>query len=302
MSEKIYVTGASGFIGRHVVAALRRRGRPVVALTRDPSRIAPEEGVEVRTLDLLDLDAVLPAIEDCVAGVHVAGAGADRSTKQLFDANVQASRHLAGSCRRKPALKRLVAFSSAAVLESGDTEYRRAKIGMEAAVLSYEIDWTLLRPTLVLGPPDESAEMAALVERVRAGTTPLPNGGKALIQPVHVDDVAEAAASAVLGTESVGAKLTLAGPEGGIAYRALLVGIRDRTGGTTRFTSIPLVALRLAALAGGIAGKGGRFRAAAAFHGRDHVSAIEDARRLVEFAPRDYQIALDDAFGPLAGG
>ncbi len=296
-APRLFVTGASGFVGRHVVDALLARGAEVVALTRDAARIDPREGVTVRAVDLLDLDAILPAVEDCAGGVHVAGAGPGSSDRELFEGNVLTARHVAATCRRKPALGRLVAISSAAVLEPGDTEYRRSKIGMEAGIRAVEIDWTMLRPTLVLGRPDESAEMRGLVERVAGGRIVLPNGGRARVQPVFVDDVAAAAAVAAIEGRGVKEALTLAGPEEGIEWRALLEGVRDRTAGSARFASVPAVALRAAGLVAGLAGKGGRFSAAAAFHSADHRTSIAPAREALGFDPRPIEEALDLSFG-----
>ncbi len=291
---RIYVTGASGFIGAHVVDRLRREGHAVVALGRDAARVPPQDGVEFRQLDLLDLDRVLPAIEDCDAGIHAAGAGPGSDAKTMQDANVQASRHLAASCRRKNHLHRLVAFSSAAIEEVGDTEYRRAKIGQEAAIRSYDIDVTLLRPTMVLG--ERSPDVQHLVERTRAGTFLLPAGGRCRVQPVHVDDVAAAAVSALRADASIRKAYILAGPEGGISYRDLVTNLRDLSGGRAALRSLPLLPMRLAAPLFGVVGLSRSIRAQIAFYGQDHLYSIEEAREQLGFAPRSYDDAIRASF------
>lgn len=294
---RIYVTGATGFLGRRIVDHALRSGHQVVALTRDPSRIAPREGLEPRKLDLLVLDTVLPAIKDCEAGIHAAGVGPGASEAELHAANVVASRHLAGTARRQAKLSRLVAISSAAVLEPGDTPYRRAKIGQEAAIRTYGLDLTLLRPTLVLGPYSETADLRELVNRLRSnGSVSLVGGGKIAIQPVDVDDVALAAVRAVERPATIGKIYSIAGPEGGIRWVDFVTEARRLVGGSAGLRSVPRVPLAIAAGLLSLAGQGQRIRAALAYYGQDHLHPIDDARRDLDFAPRPYTDAMARAF------
>lgn len=296
---RIYVTGATGFLGRRIVDRALERGHTVVALSRDPNRMTPRQGLEPRKLDLLQLDDVLPAIEDCEAGIHAAGAGPTASDRELHDANVQASRHLAGSARRQTKLARLVAISSAAVLEPGDTPYRRAKIGQEAAIRSYGLDLTLLRPTMVLGPYRETNDLARLVERLSGGQPfPLVGGGKTRIQPVDVEDVAAAAVTAVERPASIGGIHVLAGPEGGMAWRDFVTEVKRRVGGNAKLRYTPRIPLRIIASALAILGRGQELRAALTYYGQDHLHSLAEVKRALDFAPRPYSESLTRAFGP----
>lgn len=298
---KVYVTGASGFIGRRIVDHLVRKGHSAVALTRDPSKFGtnvPAPGVEVRQLDLMVLESIVPAIQDCDAGIHAAGIGPWANEKEMHELNVQASRHLAGSARRQQKLFRLVALTSAAVDEAGDTPYRRAKIGQEAALRSYGIDLTLLRPTLVVGPYGESKDLKHLVERLRGTKAfPLVGGGRTKIQPVDVDDVAAAAVAAVENKDTIGKILPLAGPEGGLEWREFVTEVQRRVKGVAPLRSIPRFPLVIASVFAALAGKGQGMRAALAYYGEDHLYSLAEPRALLGFAPRSYPEMLDRAFG-----
>ncbi|WDZ83317.1 NAD-dependent epimerase/dehydratase family protein [Micromonospora cathayae] len=76
----VLVTGGTGFVGSHTVAALRRAGRPVRLLVRDPARVAPAlaplgvdpDGVEVVSGDVTDPAAVAAAVRGCAAVLHAA--------------------------------------------------------------------------------------------------------------------------------------------------------------------------------------------------------------------------------------
>jgi nucleoside-diphosphate-sugar epimerase len=297
---RIYVTGSTGFVGRRVVDRALERGHEVVALSRDPSRVAPRARLEARRVDLLELESVLPAIQDCEAGIHAAGVGPGADEKLMHAANVQASRHLAGSARRLAKLSRLVAFTSAAVLEPGDTPYRRAKIGQEAALRTYGLDLTVLRPTLVLGPYAEAADLTALVAKLRAaGPFSLVGRGSNRIQPVAVEDVANAAVAALENPATIGKLYTLAGPNGGITYREFVTGVARRVGATPNLRAVPRFPLAILATVLGLIGRSERLRAALAFYGHDHLYSIDDAARDLGFAPAGYDAMLTAAFGPV---
>lgn len=289
---RVYVTGASGLIGRRIVQRALAEGHEVVALTRDAAKVPAAPNLTVTQIDLRDLPSVLPAIRDCEAGIHAAGMGPGASERELFESNVEVSRNVAGSARREPHLHRLVAISSAAVLEEGDTPYRRIKLAAEQALRSYKLQLTLLRPTLVLAPLGEKSDLATWVERLRAPSLSLPGGGANRIQPVFVDDVAAAAVAALARPESVGQAITLAGPEGGMKLRDFLEEVKRLTGGKARIGGVPLPALRVAALGAGIVGRAARLRAQIRYYGQDHLYPLEEARKLLGFEPTPYADAL----------
>src|ERR1700694_2268657 len=107
--KRVAVTGASGFIGRALVATLARRGDVVRAIVRDPKRATFPPGVEVRQLDLMrEPDSVaVKAFEGLDAVVHLAGESvAGRWTaakkKSIHESRQLTSRHLVAAMRACP--------------------------------------------------------------------------------------------------------------------------------------------------------------------------------------------------------
>lgn len=294
---RVYVTGSSGLVGRAVVAELVARGHEAVALARSRDRAPRGPGIEVRELDLLDLDAIPGCIGDCEAGIHAAGVGPSADAKTQHSANVMTSRHLAAAAMRSRNTRRLVAITSAAVCEPVDSIYRQYKIGQEAALKVSGLLLTILRPTLVLGPPDHSAEMAALARRLARGTVWIPGGGQNRIQPVFLGDVARAAVSAVERDAAVGRELVVAGPDGGIRYRDLLESIRLATGGGARIRSVPLWMVRAAGPALSLIGRGQEARATIAYFGNDHTYPTEPMVSLLDVRPTPLDEAIRRCFG-----
>lgn len=294
---KVYVTGASGFIGRHVVARLLDRGHSVVAFTRDPSKLPADPRIEVRQVDLLKLDQILPAMKGCEAGIHAAGLGPSHSEAAMQSINVQGTRNLVATCRQAR-VTRVVVLSSAAVLEAGDTPYRRCKIGQEAAVRSYAPAFTLLRPTAVIGPWAESEDLRRLVERLRGGGTFwIPGGGRIKVQPVDVDDVADAAVTALDRPETIGKSYVVAGPEPGIAYRDWIDRTRKLLGTSGSCAGVSLLPMRFASIFAGVIGLAGPIKAQIKYYSTDHVYPLAETKAALGFEPRGYDAMLARAFG-----
>jgi nucleoside-diphosphate-sugar epimerase len=186
----IAVTGASGFIGRHVVAALTNAGLTVRGFTRASTE------PDFRRLDYLDSDAAARALDGIEVVIHVAGL-AHISSKSLADplaafrtANTEVAANIAKASART-GVRRLVLLSSAGVLgrESppggfSDSSpalpydaYTLSKFEAEQRVLeaaSGKISVVILRPPMVYGPgaPGSYRRLCAWIDR----GLPLPLG------------------------------------------------------------------------------------------------------------------------------
>lgn len=207
MARRIAMTGATGFIGRHVAAALTARGDRVRAIVRPDSPRAAPAGVEVCRAPLKS-PALQGAFDACDTVVHLAGLVAARHDREYVAVNVDATRAVAGAARL--AGIRLVHISSLAAAGPAPasrprgeddpphpiTMYGITKLAGERAVMETSgLRWTVLRPGVVYGPGDR-----ALVPLVRLAALPLiplvgrPEGAYMF---VHVDDLVRAIVAAV---------------------------------------------------------------------------------------------------------
>lgn len=168
MSGRVLVTGASGFVGSALVGALARAGKPVRAATRNPAAFAPISGAEVVAVadfrQRVDWAPMLAGIEAVVhvAGIAHVGATIDPAT---YDRVIHlATADLAAACARA-GVRRLILLSSVRaqsgaaashVLRETDPAqpseaYGNAKLKAEEVLRVGQLDWTILRPTLVYG-------------------------------------------------------------------------------------------------------------------------------------------------------
>jgi nucleoside-diphosphate-sugar epimerase len=194
----VAVTGASGFIGHHVVSAFHSTGLRVRAVVRqapDSGRFPPEvERAPVSRIDgSTDWSAVLDGVDTVVhlAGVaHRIGVGERAARKEYLAVNVAGTSRLAEAVA-KAGIRRLVFVSSIAVFGSSadrpvseatpvapDSAYGRSKLEAERevqrALANGPGDWVIVRPPLVYGPGNPG-NMARLLRLIRSGL-PLPLG------------------------------------------------------------------------------------------------------------------------------
>lgn len=192
VSGVILVTGASGFVGRSLVAHLARAGKQVRAATRQPEAIVVPVGVEVVGVpDFAGAIAWEPLLADVAAVVHLAGIahiGASVSAAAYERVNRQATAEFAAACAGAH-VSRLVFMSSIraqsgplapGVLTEADpprpTEaYGRSKLAAEGDVRASGVQWTILRPTAIYGP-GVKGNFATLLRLARQ-PLPLPFAG-----------------------------------------------------------------------------------------------------------------------------
>lgn len=214
---KAGVTGATGFIGVHLVQALTRRGWEVTALVRSAEKAAARlTGPAVRTVpgDLADAAAVREVARGQDVVFHLAGLVAARTPQEFLHVNRDGSRRVAQAAAAAGA--RLIHVSSMAAAGpsaagrplAGDgpahpvTRYGRSKLAGEAEVRGSEARWTILRPSLVYGPWD--TELFKVFRMVRHGWAPLFGDGRQELSAVYGPDLAQALVVAAETDTSLG--------------------------------------------------------------------------------------------------
>lgn len=214
---KALVTGATGFLGAHLVDALVARGHAVVGLARTPARVKPREGVTAVAGDILDPDSLAAAAEGCEAVFHCAGV-VSRDPDDgdlLWRTHVVGTRNVALAAKAAGARRLVHASTSGTVAVSDDATqvgreddptpyaligrfpYYRAKLYAEQEALRASggsLEVVSVNPSLLLGPGDEFGSSTGDVKNFLERRIPaVPAGGVAY---VDARDAAEAMALA----------------------------------------------------------------------------------------------------------
>ena len=189
----VAVTGAGGFVGRHLCRHFLAHGCKVRGLVRDPGP-GPlrEEGVELFQCDLPDrIDAA--AFQGVEVLIHCAYTSRFVSLEQARRVNEEGSaRVLAAS--REAGVERFVFVSSTSAHPEALSYYGRSKLAIEQRLdLSRDL---ILRPGLVLGP-DGGLFQRLVASLRRSGLLPLFGGGRQPVQTVHIDDLCTAMERAI---------------------------------------------------------------------------------------------------------
>ncbi len=212
----ITIYGGSGFVGRHLVRALAKRGyRIKVAVRR------PELAGHLQPLGLVgQINAVQTNIRNA-ASVEAAARGADilinlvgvlfERGRQRFDAvHTVGAEQVALAANAHGA--RLVHVSAIGADENGPSRYARSKAKAEQLVKAAQPTAVIMRPSIVFGPEDDFFNRFAAMACV-SPVLPLIGGGHTKFQPVFVGDVAAAIAEAVAGNAQAGTTYELGGPD-----------------------------------------------------------------------------------------
>ncbi len=211
-----------------------------MAFSRSP---APEvrlcTSVPGDLLNPTDLDRAFRGVDRVI---HLAAATGKASDADMQRGNVDGTGALIDACTRN-GVSRLVHVSTIAVTypDLSDYPYGRSKRSAEALVLASGLDWTIARPTIVLGP---GSPALGPFRTLAAGPALLvPGGGEVAVQPIDVRDVAASLVTLLDADEAKGKIVELGGPER-LSMRDLLNRIRERAGKTPgRGVHVPLAML-----------------------------------------------------------
>ena len=180
---KLALTGATGFVGSHVLDLALEQGHGVRALTRREQ--APRAGVEWVRGDLDDREALARLVEGTDAVIHIAGVVGATSADAFERGNVAGTRHMV-EASKQAAIPRFVHVSSLAAREPELSLYCGSKFRGEEAVKASALGWTVVRPPAVYGPRD--TEMFELFRAAGKGLVPVPARGATSV--IHVRDLA----------------------------------------------------------------------------------------------------------------
>lgn len=224
---KLFVTGASGFIGAAVRGRLVEQGEWTMAcLTRHaPQQAAP--GVEWIEGELGDPRSYSEALRESDSVLHMAAATGAASEDELQRVNVEGTRRLLEACI-DAGVRKFVHVSTIAVRykDLSGYPYARTKRDAEDLLRSSGVPHAVIRPTIVLGRG--SRNWAVLRKLACLPVVPLFGGGAAHVQPVDVADVAKGIELA-LASFKPGNVVELGGPET-LSFAAFLQRIRAACG------------------------------------------------------------------------
>ena len=193
MSKLVAVTGVTGFVGPHLVAALARRGWRLRLLVRRWSPLPSLAGIDAEIVlgDVLSEPALRELARGADAVVHAAGLIKARTPADFMPVNRDSAALLSALAPEAT----LVLLSSLAAREPQLSAYGASKRAGEVAIATRSGPWLAVRAPAVYGPGDR--ETLAYFRSVKHGLAPQPRLSSARLSLIHVSDLAEALTLAV---------------------------------------------------------------------------------------------------------
>ena len=235
----VVVFGGTGFLGRRVVRHLRDHGFAVHVAVRHPERAAalfPADALLTAVMaDIQDETSVARSLTGAWGVVNAVSLYAEKGGRTFHGVHVEAAGRLAAAARRA-GVERLIQLSGIGADAHARSAYVRSRGEGEAAVAAAFPTATIIRPSAMFAADDGfTASLASMMHKT--SLFPLFGNGSSRMQPVFVEDVAEAVAH-ILGAPTPAPLYEFGGPEV-FTYKGLLETLCRRVGRRCIFLPIP---------------------------------------------------------------
>ena len=242
----VTVFGGTGFLGRRIVRNLQQRGIPVRIASRHPERArelfgAGDSGVHSIAADVHDDRSVADAIAGSDAAVNAVSLYVEHGRETFQSVHVESARRVAAEAQRA-GIARLVHVSGIGADAASPSPYIRSRGEGESAVRAAFPGAVIIRPAVMFAIDDAFlTTIVTLLRRLPA--YPMFGGGETKLQPVHVEDVAEAIARVIQGREEQPLTIECGGPRV-YTYEEFLRTVAEAAGVKPTLFPLPFTAWR----------------------------------------------------------
>src|SRR5579863_6634303 len=214
----ILITGATGYIGRHLVTRLVAEGERPRCLVRDTKRAAtilPADKVELVQGDTITPVSLAAAIQEVDTVVHAAFITADHKQSagnHYEETNVQGTRNVIQAAK-DAGVQRIIEISGLGTRPDKPGTYMEGRYQAEKMLKESGLDWTIIQPSVLFGK--DAPFIKGLADLIRTSpVVPLIGGGKMQFQPIYVGDVVTVVLKVLQEPERTNHKTyTIGGPE-----------------------------------------------------------------------------------------
>ncbi len=210
----ILVTGATGFIGRHVVNRLLAEGYRVRCLIPEHKRAAVnwEQTPEIVEGNILDEEVLFRAVSGVHAIIHLENAQWWGRLRDLERVELVGTRNLIAAARAAR-VGRIVTVSHLGSAPSSAYPLLRIKGMVEDTIRSSGLAYTIIRSGIVFGEEDAFINNIAMSLRVNPLFFLMPGRGEVVLHPIYIDDLTSAVINCLDNIDTVDTLMEIGGPE-----------------------------------------------------------------------------------------
>lgn len=295
----ILITGATGYIGRHLVVRLVAQGERPRCLVRDTQRAAsilPADKVEFVQGNTTQPDSLGAAMRGVDTVVHAAFLTADRKQSagnHYQETNVQGTANVIKAAQ-DAGVKRIIEMSGLGTKPDKPGSYMQGRYLAEKMLKESGLDWTIIQPSVLFGK--DAPFIKGLSDLIHtAPVVPLIGGGKIMFQPIYVEDVVTVVIKVLDDpARTAGKTYTIGGPE----YYSFtqIIDALLRAMHKTRikvYAPTPLVGIG-AALMEAVLPKPPLTRAAMTLFSFDNTTDLDSVERDFGFKPLSFALYLEE--------
>jgi len=213
---KVFVTGATGFVGQEMLHRLHDAGHSARILARDAKSRRVREAAtrwhtEVHQGNILDAASMEGGLNGVEAVVHLVGIISEVGENKFENVHTRGTENIVAAARAAD-VTRFIHMSALGTRPNAASRYHQSKWAAEEIVRRSGLAWTILRPSIIYGPGDGFVNLFARMSRF-SPVLPVMGSGQSKFQPVPVEDVATCFVRALSEPHSIGRIYDLCGTE-----------------------------------------------------------------------------------------
>lgn len=217
---KVFMTGATGYVGRKILCDLLKEGYHIRALIRPGSESKLPSSIEGRIEkvygDITDLKSLKEKIKGCSAVIHLPGIIREFPKKGLTYELI----HYNGAknvidIAVKEGTERFILMSALGVKPDGVSNYQISKYKAEEYLKNSGLKYTIFRPSVIFGCEDKSATnfIKVILNLLKLPIVPVIGSGKYQLQPIAIENISQGVVKCLIMNETIGKTYESAGPE-----------------------------------------------------------------------------------------
>lgn len=208
MTNKIVVTGATGFVAKHVRKYISEMNLEFSSISRRDFKAFQNEKKIITTQ--YDPDVILSQIQNHDIMIHLVGIGRPSFSNDFNSNNFQLTKKLVKLCI-KTGIKKFVYLSGLGVSKYSSLEYFLSKYRAEVEIKRSGIDFTIFRPSYIVGKDDLFTKY--LKKQIRRGIVTIPGSGRFWLQPILISDATKILFKSLFSKKFSNKTFDLVGPK-----------------------------------------------------------------------------------------
>jgi NADH dehydrogenase len=209
---KIAVTGASGFIGNHLLTSLLKDDFEITILSHKIQSINnSDEKLKIVKGAIEDISSLTNAFQDIDIVIHLVGIIVETKEKTFEKTVAQGTKNLV-SAAKASRVKKIIYLSALGTSSEALSNYHKTKYIAEQAIINSGIEYTILRASVIYGERDGFISMLSHMIK-SLPFTPVIGDGKYKLQPIYIDDLVSVLHESILSEDSKNKLFDIAGPE-----------------------------------------------------------------------------------------